>query len=143
MEHLATAISLRECFSSFQISSSCVEWPSSHQMRDNGSIDLQLLCWFFALSALTFFFSFFLLKLESKQNEPETQKQMGGFLTKYFSKSFFGGKQEVKLVVLGLDAAGKTTIFYKLKLGDIQTTIPTIGNVYVAFHELISIRNEH
>ena len=29
--------------------------------------------------------------------------------------------------MLGLDAAGKTTILYKLKLGDIVTTIPTIG----------------
>jgi len=29
--------------------------------------------------------------------------------------------------MLGLDAAGKTTILYKLKIGDIITTIPTIG----------------
>lgn len=29
--------------------------------------------------------------------------------------------------VVGLDAAGKTTILYKLKLGEIVTTIPTIG----------------
>ena len=27
----------------------------------------------------------------------------------------------------GLDAAGKTTIVYKLKLGEVVTTIPTIG----------------
>lgn len=33
-----------------------------------------------------------------------------------------------KLVLqVGLDAAGKTTILYKLKLGEIVTTIPTIG----------------
>nr|XP_047908635.1 ADP-ribosylation factor 5 [Anser cygnoides] len=30
-------------------------------------------------------------------------------------------------VAMGLDAAGKTTILYKLKLGEIVTTIPTIG----------------
>ncbi|NXD17468.1 ARF5 factor, partial [Nothocercus nigrocapillus] len=30
-------------------------------------------------------------------------------------------------VAVGLDAAGKTTILYKLKLGEIVTTIPTIG----------------
>ena len=30
-------------------------------------------------------------------------------------------------VQVGLDAAGKTTILYKLKLGEIVTTIPTIG----------------
>lgn len=31
------------------------------------------------------------------------------------------------LFTVGLDAAGKTTILYKLKLGEIVTTIPTIG----------------
>jgi ADP-ribosylation factor protein 1 len=30
---------------------------------------------------------------------------------------------------VGLDAAGKTTILYKLKLGEIVTTIPTIGEI--------------
>ena len=30
--------------------------------------------------------------------------------------------------LVGLDAAGKTTILYKLKLGEIVTTIPTIGS---------------
>lgn len=30
--------------------------------------------------------------------------------------------------MVGLDAAGKTTILYKLKLGEIVTTIPTIGS---------------
>jgi ADP-ribosylation factor protein 4 len=29
--------------------------------------------------------------------------------------------------MLGLDSAGKTTILYKLKMGEIVTTIPTIG----------------
>lgn len=33
----------------------------------------------------------------------------------------------VVVVSVGLDAAGKTTILYKLKLGEIVTTIPTIG----------------
>ena len=28
---------------------------------------------------------------------------------------------------IGLDAAGKTTLLYKLKLGEVLTTIPTIG----------------
>jgi GTPase SAR1 family protein len=31
--------------------------------------------------------------------------------------------------MVGLDAAGKTTILYKLKLGEIVTTIPTIGKL--------------
>ena len=37
------------------------------------------------------------------------------------------GKQEAGVLMIGLDAAGKTTILYKLKLGEVVTTIPTIG----------------
>jgi ADP-ribosylation factor protein 1 len=33
----------------------------------------------------------------------------------------------MKIMMLGLDAAGKTTVLYKLKLGEVVTTIPTIG----------------
>lgn len=29
--------------------------------------------------------------------------------------------------MVGLDAGGKTTILYRLKLGEVVTTIPTIG----------------
>ena len=41
-------------------------------------------------------------------------------------KSLFG-KMEARILMVGLDAAGKTTILYKLKLGEIVSTIPTIG----------------
>jgi ADP-ribosylation factor protein 1 len=46
-----------------------------------------------------------------------------------FSKLLSGlwGKKEMRILMVGLDAAGKTTILYKLKLGEIVTTIPTIG----------------
>jgi ADP-ribosylation factor protein 1 len=46
-----------------------------------------------------------------------------------FSKLFAGlfGKREMRILMVGLDAAGKTTILYKLKLGEVVTTIPTIG----------------
>ena len=46
-----------------------------------------------------------------------------------FSRIFqnFFGKKEMRILMVGLDAAGKTTILYKLKLGEIVTTIPTIG----------------
>merc|ERR1719330_2032655 len=37
------------------------------------------------------------------------------------------GKQEMRILLVGLDAAGKTTILYKLKLGEVVTTIPTVG----------------
>ncbi|XDV41065.1 hypothetical protein PO909_010003 [Leuciscus waleckii] len=33
----------------------------------------------------------------------------------------------MRILMLGLDAAGKTTILYKLKLGQSVTTIPTVG----------------
>merc|ERR1712224_645806 len=36
------------------------------------------------------------------------------------------GKQEMRILMVGLDAAGKTTILCKLKLGEVVTTIPTI-----------------
>jgi GTPase SAR1 family protein len=35
------------------------------------------------------------------------------------------------IIKVGLDAAGKTTILYKLKLGEIVTTIPTIGTLKI------------
>lgn len=41
--------------------------------------------------------------------------------------------------MVGLDAAGKTTILYKLKLGEIVTTIPTIGTAFTSIR-LISIK---
>lgn len=37
------------------------------------------------------------------------------------------GTTQRRIVILGLDAAGKTTILYKLNLGDVLTTIPTVG----------------
>merc|ERR1712031_52556 len=37
------------------------------------------------------------------------------------------GKQEMRIVMVGLDAAGKTTVLYKFKLNEVVTTIPTIG----------------
>lgn len=49
---------------------------------------------------------------------------MGAFASLF--KGLFG-KKEMRILMVGLDAAGKTTILYKLKLGEIVTTIPTIG----------------
>ena len=37
------------------------------------------------------------------------------------------GQSEYKGMFMSLDAAGKTTILYKMKLGEVITTIPTIG----------------
>jgi len=51
---------------------------------------------------------------------------MGNWMLKI--KALFDGfKTEQRIVMLGLDAAGKTTILYKLHLGDVIASIPTIG----------------
>ncbi|XP_026857925.1 ADP-ribosylation factor 4-like isoform X2 [Electrophorus electricus] len=49
---------------------------------------------------------------------------MGIVFSFIFSRLF--GKKEIRLLMVGLDAAGKTTVLYKLKLGEIVTTIPTL-----------------
>ncbi|CAK0897945.1 unnamed protein product [Prorocentrum cordatum] len=62
---------------------------------------------------------------------------MGMAFTKLFAKLV--GKQEMRILMVGLDAAGKTTILYKLKLGEVVTTIPTIGfNVETVEYKNIS-----
>jgi small GTP-binding protein len=50
---------------------------------------------------------------------------MGLFFSGIYKKWF--GNRETRCLMLGLDAAGKTTVLYKLKLGEHVTTIPTIG----------------
>ena len=37
------------------------------------------------------------------------------------------GGQPARVLIVGLDSAGKTTILYKLKLNEVVKTIPTIG----------------
>ncbi|KAF1572723.1 UNVERIFIED_CONTAM: ADP-ribosylation factor-like protein 1, partial [Eudyptes robustus] len=49
---------------------------------------------------------------------------MGGVLS-YFRGLF--GQKEMRILILGLDGAGKTTILYRLHVGEIVTTVPTIG----------------
>lgn len=49
-----------------------------------------------------------------------------GLLLSLLSQKLFG-PQEAKIAMLGLDAAGKTTILYKLKINELITTIPTVG----------------
>jgi small GTP-binding protein len=50
---------------------------------------------------------------------------MGLSISKLFEQFF--GKKEMRILMLGLDAAGKTTILYKLKLGEVVSSVPTIG----------------
>ncbi|KNG76471.1 ADP-ribosylation factor [Plasmodium falciparum IGH-CR14] len=50
---------------------------------------------------------------------------MGLYVSRLFNRLF--QKKDVRILMVGLDAAGKTTILYKVKLGEVVTTIPTIG----------------
>jgi len=62
---------------------------------------------------------------------------MGLTFSSLFKQLF--GMKDMRILMVGLDAAGKTTILYKLKLGEIVTTIPTIGfNVETVEYKNIS-----
>ena len=50
---------------------------------------------------------------------------MGGFFGKIFSRLW--SKKELKIIIIGLDCSGKTTILNKLHLNEIKQTVPTIG----------------
>lgn len=53
---------------------------------------------------------------------------MGVLVSKLASLfSDFGTGKEYRILLLGLDAAGKTTLLYKTKIGEQVHTVPTIG----------------
>lgn len=52
---------------------------------------------------------------------------MGNWVSKLKGLLESLGKSEARILMLGLDAAGKTTILYKLKLNETVSSIPTIG----------------
>jgi len=54
---------------------------------------------------------------------------MGLFISKVMDRIM--GRSERRILMLGLDAAGKTTILYKLKLGEVIQSVPTIGKKYL------------
>nr|CAG8455969.1 4345_t:CDS:2 [Entrophospora candida] len=47
---------------------------------------------------------------------------MGVMFSKILQKLW--GEKEVRILILGLDGAGKTTILYRLQIGEVVTTIP-------------------
>eukprot|EP01084_Bolivina_argentea_P048987 90161_1 len=62
---------------------------------------------------------------------------MSAFVSSVLDKMF--GMHGKRIIILGLDEPGKTSILYKLKLGEIVTTIPTIGfNVETVEYKNIS-----
>ena len=64
-------------------------------------------------------------KLTEKCATYQIKYTMGLELSRVRERLF--GKKEMRILMVGLDAAGKTTILYKLKLGEVVTTTPTIG----------------
>jgi len=57
-------------------------------------------------------------------SEETKHKKMGNLLNAL--KGLFGN-EERRILMLGIDGAGKTTILYKLKMGENINTVPTIG----------------
>ncbi|CAJ1434378.1 unnamed protein product [Effrenium voratum] len=50
---------------------------------------------------------------------------MGMLVSKVWQRML--GSKDMRILMLGLDAAGKTTILYRLKLAEVVKTIPTVG----------------
>ena len=62
---------------------------------------------------------------------------MGSFFSSLIDRIF--PKTPSRILMIGLDNAGKTTVLYKLKLGEVVTTLPTIGfNVETVEYKHIS-----
>jgi small GTP-binding protein len=66
----------------------------------------------------------FIIHSNNKQ-QTTINSNMGNFIAKVLDS--LSGTTQKKILLLGLDAAGKTTILYKLNLGDTVNTIPTVG----------------
>ncbi|KAL2601038.1 hypothetical protein AAZV13_10G145000 [Glycine max] len=56
---------------------------------------------------------------------------MGAMISRFWFMLF--PAKEYKIVVVGLDNAGKTTTLYKLHLGEVVTTNPTVGSNVILF----------
>ena len=60
---------------------------------------------------------------------------MGAVFSSVWTRLF--GRKEVRMLILGLDNAGKTTILHRLHSGEVVPTVPTIGFEV----ETVTIRN--
>lgn len=91
-------------------------YPSKNTLKNTFQVEIIKFLTFFILDRM--FYISVLTQIYSNLNFS------GGFYS-YF-KSLFGDK-ELRILILGLDGAGKTTILYRLQVGEVVTTIPTIG----------------
>lgn len=63
--------------------------------------------------------------------------EMGNAFSYLFNRLL--GKEDVRILMVGLDNAGKTTILYRLKLEEVVSTVPTLGfNVETVTYKNIS-----
>lgn len=63
---------------------------------------------------------------------------MGAALERFWKRLF--GPKEVRILMLGLDSAGKTSILYKLKMGEVVSTVPTLGfNIETVSYKNVSL----
>ena len=70
-------------------------------------------------------------------NNNNTNKK-GGFMS-LFSRWF--GSKERRILILGLDGAGKTTILYRLQVGEVVTTIPSNYQFSLNNNSIINLIN--
>merc|ERR1739838_387703 len=61
---------------------------------------------------------------QRREGRGSSGERMGGLFS-YFRGLL--GSREMRILILGLDGAGKTTILYRLQAGEVVATIPTIG----------------
>ncbi|KAG6469776.1 hypothetical protein ZIOFF_070707 [Zingiber officinale] len=72
------------------------------------------------------------IRKEKKARRRAASGAMGQAFRKLFDRFF--GPVEMRVAMLGLDAAGKTTILYKLHIGEVLSTVPTIGKLSIPLH---------
>ena len=68
---------------------------------------------------------------------------MGGYLSKLINKlqSISKTNQQYKIIIVGMNNAGKTTILYKLSLDEVVVTEPTVGsNVEEVQHKNLKLQ---
>lgn len=61
----------------------------------------------------------------------------GGFFSRIFSALV--GQKERRILILGLDGAGKTTILYRLQVGEVVTTIPSECSISFLMYGIMDV----